>query len=307
MLARRGQVILYGPPGTGKTYWAERAAHSLLARHHFGCLPSELTPAQWDRLLGRDGQTPYLSLCTFHPSYGYEDFVEGYRADGRGGFTVQAGLLKRIAQSAAAEPSALYLLIIDEINRGNLPKILGELITLLELSRRGQTSARLALSGDLLTVPPNVLLIGTMNTADRSVLWMDAALRRRFAFYELLPEPEALGDARVGPVSLALWLRALNQRIVEHLGRDGLALQIGHAYLMPGGAPLQTVEALAAVLAEELWPLIQSYCAEDSAAARGILGDLLDADGYRLRADLLEPSRADALLAILASMAEAAS
>jgi 5-methylcytosine-specific restriction enzyme B len=304
MLARRGQLILYGPPGTGKTYWGERVALSLLSRHHFGCLPTELTPAQWDRVLGRDGQVGYLSMCTFHPSYGYEDFVEGYRADGRGGFAVQPGLLKRLAGAAAAAPKALFILMIDEINRGNIPKIFGELITLLEMSRRGQTLVHLPLSGDLFTVPCNLLLIGTMNTADRSILLLDTALRRRFAFCELLPDPDVLGDARVGPLSLAGWLRSLNRRLLEQLGHDARALQVGHAYFMPGGEPIGAAAALAAVIQDELWPLLQSYCYEDGAALRGIFGELLEGDGMSLRLDLFEGPDHQPLLRVLAAMAE---
>jgi 5-methylcytosine-specific restriction protein B len=163
LLAERRQVILYGPPGTGKTYLARR-----LARH--------LT------------ETHAVRLVQFHPSYTYEDFFEGFRPrsapDGRLEFDLRPGAFKELAEQAAEHRSTAYILIIDEINRGNLAKIFGELYFLLEYR---DESIRLQYSQVDFTLPPNVYLIGTMNTADRSIAMVDVAMRRRFAFVELHP------------------------------------------------------------------------------------------------------------------------
>lgn len=240
-LERKFQVILYGPPGTGKTWYAWRVAEEIIARRNFGRAREGLGPRQIVKLRG-DGETPgFLSTCTFHPAYGYEDFVEGFRPKADG-FVEQRGIFRRIVAEARTQPDKTFVLIIDEINRGNIPRIFGELITLLEPSRRGQEpGVRLPLSGDWFMVPSNLYLIGTMNTADRSVLLLDAALRRRFAFRELMPDASVLASGRINDVALSTWLRALNRRIVEHLGRDGRNLQIGHAYFIDGNKPVATM------------------------------------------------------------------
>jgi 5-methylcytosine-specific restriction enzyme B len=177
LLWERKQVILYGPPGTGKTYLASK-----LARH-----------------LTEDGA---VKLVQLHPSYTYEDFFEGFRPEPGGSgtltFTLRAGPFRDFAEVAAANPSTAYILIIDEINRANLAKVFGELYFLLEY--RDQ-SISLQYSPDKeFILPENLFLIGTMNTADRSIARIDTAMRRRFAFVEL--------DPRIPPVQglLARWL-----------------------------------------------------------------------------------------------------
>ena len=158
LLWERKQVIFYGPPGTGKTYLATR-----LARH-----------------LTEDGA---VKLVQFHPSYTYEDFFEGYRpspgGDGSLTFTLRAGPFRDFAEVAAANPSTAYILIIDEINRANLAKVFGELCFLLEYR---DSSISLQYSPDKeFTLPQNLFIIGTMNTADRSIARIDTAMRRRFS------------------------------------------------------------------------------------------------------------------------------
>ena len=144
-------------------------------------------------------------MITFHPSYSYEDFVEGYKprpADGTGQLDLELprrGLQARLPRRARI-PDGPYLLLIDEINRGNIPKIFGELITLLELDNAG--SRRAALQRRDVLRPPNVYLVGTMNTADRCIRLLDAALRRRFAFIELMPDTEVLQGAAVDRLAL---------------------------------------------------------------------------------------------------------
>lgn len=298
MLDRKRQVILYGPPGTGKTYHAERIALEVVARQNFNCLPSQLSDRQRDAVYGRGGADPYITTCTFHPMYSYEDFIEGYRPDGDG-FKLEPGIFKRMVTAAQAQPGKRFVLIIDEINRGNIPKIFGELITLIEASKRGTTSSHLPLSKEPFTVPDNLLVIGTMNTADRSILLLDTALRRRFAFKELLPEPHLLRSGAIADITLSTWLRALNRRIVEQLGRDGRNLQVGHAYLMPGGKPAATLSRIGEIVRDELWPLLQEYCYEDPNKLANILaadkGGLFDREGANLRFELFESGREDEL------------
>jgi 5-methylcytosine-specific restriction protein B len=305
MLDRKRQVILYGPPGTGKTYHAERIALEVIARHNFNCLPSQLSERQRDMVYGRGGTDPYIATCTFHPMYSYEDFIEGYRPDGEG-FKLEPGIFKKMVAAAQAQPGKRFVLIIDEINRGNIPKIFGELITLIEISKRATTSALLPLSKDPFTVADNLLVIGTMNTADRSILLLDTALRRRFAFKELLPEPHLLRTGSIADIALSTWLRALNRRIVEQLGRDGRNLQVGHSYLMPGGKPAATISRIGEIVRDELWPLLQEYCYEDPNKLANILaadkGGVFDRDTANLRFDLFEPGREDELAQALTAI-----
>ncbi|MGH3217988.1 MAG: McrB family protein [Streptosporangiaceae bacterium] len=206
------QVIFYGPPGTGKTYLASKLAHHLTD----------------------DGA---VKLVQFHPSYTYEDFFEGYRpAPGEGGtltFTLRAGPFRDFAEVATANPSTAYILIIDEINRANLAKVFGELYFLLEY--RDQSISLQYSPGNEFTLPENLFLIGTMNTADRSIARIDTAMRRRFKFVELDPRiPPVQGllgrwlEEHELPPDAALLLDELNARI-EDIDPDAA---IGPSYLM---------------------------------------------------------------------------
>ena len=165
LLEDKKQVIFQGPPGTGKTYVAQALAECLA------------------------GSKERVTLVQFHPSYSYEDFVQGYRPtlqDGKAGFELRDGPLLRAARAAAADQSgAKHFLVIDEINRGNLAKVFGELYFLLEY--RGN-EINLQYSDNPFSLPPNLYIIGTMNTADRSIALVDLAMRRRFYFVEFHPE-----------------------------------------------------------------------------------------------------------------------
>ncbi len=307
-LKRKGQIILYGPPGTGKTYYGTRLARELVARENFDVGYASLTETQRRAIRGTDAEVGRVSFCTFHPMYGYEDFIEGYRPDDDGRFTLKPGIFRQITEAALAHPGERFVLIIDEINRGNIPKIFGELITLIERDKRGSLSVRLPLSGKPFTVPENLWLIGTMNTADRSIALLDTALRRRFAFHELMPDP-ALLEGQIGDLQLATWLRALNRRIVEHLGRDGRNLQIGHAYFMEkGGGTIESAGRLQQVVRDDVWPLIQEYCYEDAATVGAILSregkGIYDQQHQELRAELFEPENETEFLDALSLLIE---
>lgn len=215
---------------------------------------------------------PRLTRVTFHPSFTYEDFIEGYRPQRSAGqgldLALADGIFKQVCLRAASDPDRPYVLLIDEINRGNVPKIFGELITLIEKDKRGLT-IRLPQSGTDLAVPDNLWIIGSMNTADRSIHLLDAALRRRFAFVELMPDSEVLAGATIGPLALDQFLDALNARVRERFGREK---QIGHALLFDGEEVVQSPEAFAAIFRHELLPLLQEYVYEDYTELADLLG-----------------------------------
>lgn len=212
VLEARRQIVFYGPPGTGKTYVARKLAAALAGKDADGA----------------------IRLVQFHPSYSYEDFFEGFRpvaADGGTGFSLQSGPLRKLAASAKDNPEQPHFLIIDEMNRGNLAKVFGELYFLLEY--RDQ-EVYLQYSPQVpFTLPDNLYVIGTMNTTDRSIGLVDAAIRRRFAFIEFHPEIspvegvlerylEATGHSQ----DMSQLLSRLNARIGD---RD---LRVGPSYLM---------------------------------------------------------------------------
>jgi 5-methylcytosine-specific restriction protein B len=296
ILRRKGQVVLYGPPGTGKTYRALHVARELAARHTFRKNYSALNEAELMQVNGADG---LVRICTFHPSWGYEDFVEGLRPKTNGSglmvFEPQDGVFKRLCGSAIDNPERQFFLIIDEINRGDLPRIFGELLTTIEIDKRG-TPVMLPVTRAPFAVPRNVSILGTMNTADRSISLMDVALRRRFGFVELMPDSSLLVGRRVGGLSLGAWLDALNARLRQHLKRDARNLQIGHAYLLPS-TPITSVADFARVLRDDIIPLLEEYCYDDFATLKDILGsELVDVDMGRIREEMFLPNRDNDLI-----------
>ncbi len=224
LLAEKKQVIFQGPPGTGKTYVARKLAECLT--------------------LG-DGDA--VTLVQFHPSYAYEDFVQGFRPtlrdDGRAGFEIRNGALVRAADRARANPGARHFLIIDEINRGNLAKVFGELYFLLEYR---DEEMNLLYSDKPFSLPDNLHVIGTMNTADRSIALVDLALRRRFYFVEFHPDkPPVAGLLRrwLGKNGLnnLAWAADVVDLANEKL-RDDPHAAIGPSYFMREGLDDAKVE-----------------------------------------------------------------
>lgn len=300
ILERKKQVILYGPPGTGKTFFARKTALDLAAYHSIG-QPFDSLSVEKQRAIEQD----LVLMCTFHPAYGYEDFLEGYRPvkeEGQLLFERQDGIFKRLCDDARSNPARRYYLIIDEINRGDIPRIFGELLTVLERDKRG-TPILLPLSNEPFSVPDNVYVTGTMNTADRSIALLDTALRRRFGFLELMPDSSLLKGASAGnSIPLGPWLDALNSRILEHIGRDARNLQIGHAYLLENGRPVTDFGRFARVVQEDILPLLEEYCYEDYATLARILGrGLVDEERQCIRHDLFQPARRDELIQALLS------
>jgi len=304
VLDRKAQVILYGPPGTGKTYWAEKAARDLAALREFGELYDDLTE------LSQTALDEFVRICTFHPAYGYEDFLEGYRPQSVNGqlvFAIRDGIFKQMCDDAGQKPRSNFYLIIDEINRGDIPRIFGELLTVLEKSKRGKV-IQLAVSGNPFRVPSNVFLIGTMNTADRSIALLDKALRRRFGFIECMPEVAILSTATLQGLPLGPWLECINRSIRQKVGRDARNLQIGHSYLLDGERPISEFTRFVQVLRDDIIPLLEDYCYEDYSALADILGTgLVDIAGQTIRSDLFEDSsRADLVQALMQAYPEMA-
>jgi 5-methylcytosine-specific restriction protein B len=302
VLDRKGQAILYGPPGTGKTFWAERTANDLAAISTFGKSFESLTEDERETILGNGQSSGLVRLCCFHPAYGYEDFLEGYRPetiDGKVSFRLRDGVFKSLCHDAAKSPDRNFYLIVDEINRGDIPRIFGELLTTIEKDKRGKRIV-LPVSQEVFSVPRNVFLIGTMNTADRSISLLDAALRRRFGFVELMPDGTVLKDSAVSGIPLRAWFDALNTRIREHVGRDARNLQIGHSYLMHSGTPLKDLASLKRALRDDIVPLLEEYCYEDYSTLATILGtQLVDSAAQRICHELFEEGHEEDLIQAL--------
>ena len=279
--------ILYGPPGTGKTYHTVARALAIIDRANV----RERGEGDLKRFhkLRASG---HIEMVTFHQSYAYEDFIEGIRPvldDGAGGlrYELRDGIFKRMAELAIAERDERFILIIDEINRGNIAKIFGELITLIEDSRRlgasDATEVTLPYWDKSFGVPDNLYLIGTMNTADRSIQLLDTALRRRFVFVEMMPEPEHKDICEnAGGVNCRQMLKVMNACITALLDREH---QIGHTYLMG----VDTMEKLSDVFRNRIFPLLQEYFFDDWSKIRAVLGGndfVSERDASRLPVDL---------------------
>lgn len=241
LIRTKKNIILQGAPGVGKTYAAKRLAYSMM---------------------GVKDQNRVM-MVQFHQSYSYEDFIEGYRPAANG-FVLNKGAFYKFCKTAELDDENEYFFIIDEINRGNLSKIFGELFMLIESDKRG-IQLQLLYSGEKFAVPKNVYIIGMMNTADRSLAMLDYALRRRFAFYEMRPgfDTDGFREYRMGLGSekfdrLIHCVESLNNVIAadESLG-DGFC--VGHSYFCNLTAEKVTDRALSAIVEYELIPLLKEY------------------------------------------------
>jgi 5-methylcytosine-specific restriction protein B len=202
---------------------------------------------------------------------------------------LEDGVFKRLCREAQANPKRKYLLLVDEINRANMAKVFGEMVTLLEKDKRGM-QVTLPQSKESFAIPPNVYIVGTMNTADRSIKLLDAALRRRFAFIELMPDIELLRGASVGALRLDEFLEALNRRVAKTEGREK---QIGHSFLLEGAAPVADAEEFARRFRQEMLPLLQEYCYEDYGALAGYIGEkIVDREANALDMECLNDPEA---------------
>lgn len=250
--------ILYGAPGTGKTY--ATAAYALAVAENKEL--KEVERESRDLIMQRYNQlveNGRVTFTTFHQSYGYEDFIQGMRPDTAGAgnglsFKTVDGVFKRIADRAFRDPTNDYVIIIDEINRANISKVFGELITLIEDDKRwGELNAVSVTlpSGDTFAVPNNLYIVGTMNSADKSISLIDTALRRRFVFVEHKPKLELIQDDLLRKV-----LEVLNKGISEELRSTDLL--IGHSYFLN-----KTVSDLVDIMNRSIIPLLYEYFFDD--------------------------------------------
>lgn len=248
LLRYKKNIILEGAPGVGKTFIAKRLAYSMMG----------------------EKDVNRVAMVQFHQSYGYEDFIVGLRPNDTGGFALSKGPFYTFCQKALEDPDSDYYFIIDEINRGNLSKIFGELLMLIERDKRGEKyRVKLLYAGETFYVPDNVYVIGMMNTADRSLAMMDYALRRRFSFFPMCAAFEterfiAYLEEKHNPRLYALirQIQALNQEIAadESLGKG---FEIGHSFFCIDGEA--TDEWLHQVVEFELIPLLGEYWFDDRA------------------------------------------
>lgn len=241
VLKMKKNIILQGAPGVGKTFTAKRLAYSIIGSKN---------P---DR----------VQMIQFHQSYSYEDFIEGYRPT-ENGFTIKKGSFYKFCKLAEDDDENDYFFIIDEINRSNLSKIFGELFMLIEKDKRG-IELQLLYSDENFSVPPNVYIIGMMNTADRSLAMLDYALRRRFSFFTMKPGFNTIGfqtyqDSLKSDAfkKLISCIKQLNSKIAADISL-GEGFCIGHSYFCGLTAKTATVQTLTSIIEYELIPLLKEY------------------------------------------------
>lgn len=306
--------IFYGPPGTGKTYTTIDRALEILNIDHT-TLSRKEKKQRFNAL--REKQIEFI---TFHQSYSYEEFIEGIKPKideenpGDIQYEIKEGIFKQICTKAKDDPSNRYILIIDEINRGNISKIFGELITLIEPSKRlretEELKVKLPYSNELFGVPNNLYIIGTMNTVDRSIALLDTALRRRFEFIEMMPDPQKLKEIWImdnkndkrdekeeqvqeeiktsndditqkdSTIILHSILEAINTRLEFLLDREHT---IGHAFFFEKARNRNnqeqgtwyelTLEDLKSIFKNKILPLLQEYFYDDYEKIKAVLND----------------------------------
>ncbi|QGM81455.1 AAA family ATPase [Otariodibacter oris] len=242
ILDHKKNLILRGAPGVGKTFIADRLAYLVMG----------------------ETDDSRIQMIQFHQSYSYEDFIEGYRPKKDGdGFELKKGPFVEFARNASEDPDTKYFFIIDEINRGNMSKIFGELMMLIETDKRGK-SINLLYSDEKFSVPDNLYLIGMMNTADRSLALLDYALRRRFAFFDINPafENSTFQDYLESIENSSTLLKVisiiheLNIEITNSLGKG---FQIGHSYFVDQALKENAVQRTKEIVNFEIIPQLEEY------------------------------------------------
>lgn len=249
-------LIVYGAPGTGKTYNSINYAVNIINGEKFDNEINNMSRSEIVKSYKEYVNSGQILFTTFHQSYTYEDFVQGikpYEINNNIAFRVEDGIFKKFADKALYDYANNYVIIIDEINRGNLSKIFGELITLLEDDKRcgelNELSVTLPLGGEF-TIPNNLYIIGTMNSSDKSISLVDAALRRRFSFKELFPDDKNVND------DLRIIFNRLNEYLVKELKSTDLL--VGHSYFIG-----KTSDEIPEIFNESIIPLLYEYFFND--------------------------------------------
>lgn len=274
--------ILYGPPGTGKTYNSINYAVAIIENKD----PAVLKAEEYKEVKKRFDSykvDKQLVFTTFHQSYGYEEFIEGIKPyigeDKCVSYSLDSGIFKQLCERALKNKGKNYVIVIDEINRGNISKIFGELITLIEKTKRigasEEITTTLPYSKIDFGVPKNIYLIGTMNTADRSIALLDTALRRRFEFIEMMPNSQILNkknnnsDLIIDGINIGTMLDVINKRIEILYDREHT---IGHAYFIDLVVNTN-IDNLKLIFTRKILPLLQEYFYDDYEKIRLVLGD----------------------------------
>ena len=259
LLQNKKNIILQGAPGVGKTFSAKRLAYSMMG----------------------DIDESRIEFIQFHQNYSYEDFMMGYRPNEDGGFELKKGVFYNFCKRAQSNPDKDYYFIIDEINRGNLSKIFGELLMLIEKDYR-DTEIKLAYNGEMFCVPSNLYIIGMMNTADRSLAMIDYALRRRFSFYEMTPGfdtegfkkyQESIGNDKFDNVVNAIV--SLNQDITND-DSLGSGFCIGHSYFCSSKPKDINNLWLENIVEYDLKPMLREYWFDNDSKYQMAVDKLLD-------------------------------
>lgn len=262
LLDKNPNLILYGPPGTGKTYYTNKIKDIF----------------------------DHCEMITFHQSYSYEQFIEGITAEvdedtGQLQYFVKDGIFLKLCKEASENPEQKYCLIIDEINRGNISKIFGELITLIEKTKRSgqpeETIVKLPYSNNNLSVPNNLYIIGTMNTSDRSIALIDIALRRRFTFFEITPDFSLLTTTNELVLTSINAVKVINTKIKNSIDREHI---IGHSYFfrlldIPEDELISDIKY---IWVYQILPLLQEYFYTNPSEITPLLGNLIVDEGQNL-------------------------
>lgn len=267
-------LILQGPPGVGKTFWSNKIAERANEAEALGRL---------DDSCGMNAPASKIFRCQFHQSMSYEDFVEGYKPTADGGFTLVEGLFSKAVRYAHEHPSEYVVIIIDEINRGNLSKIFGELLSLIESDKRNDSWAvTLPYSGRSFWIPDNVFVLGMMNTADRSISLVDYALRRRFGFITVetaFTKPQFRALLRRYQVSDELITKIIRRveqlnGVIESSSHLGPGFVVGHSYFIPKNTISDSDAWFSLVVDYEIKPLLVEYWIDDPATADELIAAL---------------------------------
>ncbi len=252
-------IILYGSPGVGKTHNTKKLISLIESRKSEKEIFKTIINNEKNNGIDIDDIKERVKFITYHQSFGYEDFIEGFRPNENGDIKLQDGIFKTICDDADNDREHSYYLVIDEINRGNISKIFGELITLIEEDKRDTLEVTLPYSKKPFKIPSNLYIIGTMNSTDKSIALIDIALRRRFTFLKMEPNIDLVDNIKAKHI-----MKQLNEKITETLGADYV---LGHSYFMK----VENNGDLDFVLEYKIKPLLEEYFYGDEQGLKSVM------------------------------------